>query len=88
MVIVCTFAPPFAQIAVLGSYISILSGLVFSTLEKRTFQEQFIDRITSQLGMEKGIWQDQQLSEKHEQIVAGIAKSLRIKVSKTCLGST
>ena len=79
MGIVCTFAPPFAQIAVLGSYISILCGLVFSALEKRTLHEQFFDRIASQLGMAKEIWRDQQLSEKHEQIVAGIVKALRIE---------
>ena len=77
--VVCTVAPPFAQIAVLGCYISILSGLVFSTLENRTFHEQLIDRIASQLGMAKEVWQDQQLSERHEQIVAGIAKALRIE---------
>ena len=77
--VVCTIAPPFAQIAVLGCYISILSGLVFSTLENRTFHEQLIDRIASQLGMAKEVWQDQQLSERHEQIVAGIAKALRIE---------
>ena len=76
--VVCTIAPTFAQIAVLGCYISILSGLLFSVLESHKSHEQIIDRVVRQLGVVKEVWRDQELSQKYEQIVAGIAKALRI----------
>ena len=79
MGVVCAIATPVVQIAVLGCYISILSGLVLSNLRTRELQETLLDQVVTQLGIAKEVWRNPQLSEKHEQIVAGIAKSLRIK---------
>ena len=76
--LVCTFAPIFAQIAMIGCYLSVLSGLVFASLGQA---EQF--RVHSKLQdanfqIADLLARQSNVFEEYEKIVSGIARSLEI----------
>jgi hypothetical protein len=80
--IVCTFAPVFAQIAVLGGYISILAGLLFSFLARESQREQQINLIYDHLGFSRKFARQSMVFDKYEQIVSGISSGSYQKVNR------
>jgi hypothetical protein len=65
MVLVATFAPLEPQIAVLGSFISILAGLVLSYLEQEAEREKRRSEILEKLSVPLRLAQDPELLEQY-----------------------
>ena len=78
MTILCTFAAPSVQISIVGSYVSILAGLLLAFLAQDAKRDQHIELLFQQLGLLRQIAQDSVVYQKYEKIVRGIAETLRI----------
>ncbi len=76
--IACIFWPISIQIAVLGSLLSILSGLVFTVLQQAIRIERELNCISQAIGQCFSIAQDSPLLRQYKKIIDGICKSLSI----------
>ena len=79
MTLVCTFAPMTIQLAVLGAYVSVVTGLVLDILGTENERVEQLAKIERQLGISFQIARDSNVFEEFEKIVENISKTLNIK---------
>src|SRR4051794_29044698 len=78
MGLVCAFAPPEAQLAALGSWVSILAGLILSASERQEEREKGRDQLLVRLGVPVALAREPELFARYADLsdaLAAIARS-------------
>ena len=79
MAIVCSFGSLETQIAVLGTYISIIGGLALEILGHQNADEKKLESLDLLIRASRGIAKDLPMAQEFEKIVEGIQASLNIE---------
>ena len=78
MALVCTIAPPAAQLAMIGTLTSIVVGLVLEIIDLENARNERLSQLEALLGISLLIARDSSVFQEFEQIVENIARTTKI----------